>query len=177
MNDDRLGRLWAYEQIRQLVARYAHAVDTRDLDSLVALFVDDVHAGRGQRGRGALRAQFDASLTEVGVTILSVGTHVIDLIDDDHATGAVYCRGEIQVDDRWIVQAIRYDDTYERRDGDWLFVRRHHQLFYGAEAAVNPLGLPAANWPENHEGLGSLPYSDDSWRTFRNRDQDRPSTG
>src|SRR5262249_40565635 len=39
-----LERLLAYEEIRQLAARYALAVDARDLDALVELFVDDVKA-------------------------------------------------------------------------------------------------------------------------------------
>ena len=91
-----------------LAARYALAVDSRDLDALVGLFVDDVQVGRETFGREALRAEFDRSLREIGISILNVGTHVIDLVDDDHATGSVYCKGEIQDGDRWIHQAILY---------------------------------------------------------------------
>lgn len=159
-------RLVAHEQIRQLASRYAVAIDSRDLDALVALFVDDVRVGRSARGRDALRASFDESLRAIGVSILNVGTHVIDLVDDDHATGTVYCHGEIQDGERWIHQAIVYRDTYERRDGAWLFVRRIHELFYGAEVGVNPLGLPPANWPEHHDGRGTLPERWDTWREF-----------
>lgn len=159
-------RLLAHEEIRQLASRYAVAIDSRDLDALVALFVDDVRVGRSARGRDALRASFDESLRAIGVSILDVGTHVIDLVDDDHATGTVYCHGEIQDGERWIHQAIVYRDTYERRDGAWLFVRRIHELFYGAEVGVNPLGLPPANWPEHHDGRGTLPERWDTWREF-----------
>lgn len=159
-------RLVAHEQIRQLASRYAVAIDSRDLDALVALFVDDVRVGRSARGRDALRASFDESLRAIGVSILDVGTHQVDLVDDDHATGTVYCHGEIQDGERWIHQAIVYRDTYERRDGAWLFVRRIHELFYGAEVGVNPLGLPPANWPEHHDGRGTLPERWDTWREF-----------
>lgn len=164
MND--VERLLAYEQIRQLAARYAIATDRRDLDALVSLFVPDVRVGRDSSGRDALRENFAAQLRGIGVSILNLGTHQIDLVDDDHATGYVYCKAEIQDGDRWIHQAIRYDDTYERRDGEWLFVRRKHLLFYGAEVGVNPLTLPPANWPERHDGLGTLPYSDPTWQAF-----------
>src|SRR5690349_4633122 len=116
---DAVSRLVAHEDIRQLAARYALAVDSRDLDALVGLFVDDVQVGRDARGRDALRVSFDASLRDIGISILNVGTHVIDLIDDDHAAGHVYCKGEIQDGDRWIHQAILYRDTYERREGRW----------------------------------------------------------
>ena len=54
-----LDRLLAYEEIRQLAARYALALDSRNLDDLVALFVDDVQVGRETFGRAALRAEFD----------------------------------------------------------------------------------------------------------------------
>ena len=125
-----LDDLIARDEIRQLAARYALAVDSRDLDTLVALFVDDVQVGRETFGRAALRAEFDRSLREIGISILNVGTHVIELVDDDHATGSVYCKGEIQDGDRWIHQAILYGDTYERRAGHWYFVRRVHRLWY-----------------------------------------------
>ena len=167
MTDEaRLERLESTEAIRQLVARYALATDSRDLDALVGLFVDDVRVGEVERGREALRTFFDRSLRDVGVTILFAGNHVIDFDDDDHARGVVYCRGEIQVDDRWVIQAIQYRDTYERRDGAWYFFRRKHLLWYGAELGDSPLGLPPANWPEHHTGKGELPEAWDTWRAF-----------
>jgi hypothetical protein len=175
--DPRIARLISYEEIRQLAARYAVAMDSRDLDALVALFVDDVKvgndkAGKAQSGRDALRAFFDQSLREVGITILNVGTHVIDLDDADHARGVVYCRGEIQVGDRWIVQAIQYQDTYERRGAHWYFARRKHLLWYGRDIGTSPLGLEPANWPEHHTGLGELPEAWSTWREFWANDAD-----
>ena len=162
--------LVAYEEIRQLAARYALATDSRDLDALVALFVDDVQVGRDQFGREALKASFDAALRGIGISILNVGTHVIDLVDDDHATGHVYCKGEIQDGDRWIHQAILYRDRYERRAGHWYFVRRRHELWYGAEVGTNPLGLAPANWPEHHDGSGTVPETWETWRRFWGRE-------
>lgn len=164
--DAHIERLLAYEEIRQLVARYAVAVDSRDLEALVALFVDDVQVGSELRGRAALKAFFDRSLRDVGITILNVGTHLIDIDDDNHARGVVYCRGEIQVGDRWVVQAIQYRDGYVRRAGHWYFVRRQHLLWYGREVGTSPIGLPAASWPEHHTGTGELPDAWPSWRAF-----------
>ena len=163
---DRLDRLESIEAIRRLVARYALATDSRDLDTLVDLFVDDVQVGADERGRDALRAFFGRSLREVGVTILFVGNHLIDFHDSDHARGVVYCRGEVQVDDRWVIQAIQYRDTYERRDCAWYFVRRKHLLWYGAELGESPLGLPPADWPRHHTGTGELPEAWESWGEF-----------
>jgi len=161
-----LERLLAHEEIRQLAAHYAVAIDSRDLDALVGLFVDDVRVGRDASGRDALKASFDESLRGIGVSMLNVGTHAIDLVDADHATGAVYCHGQIQDGDRWIHQFILYRDTYERRDGRWLFVRRIHELWYGEVAASSPLRLPPAEWPRHHDGLGTVPGSWPSWSAF-----------
>jgi ketosteroid isomerase-like protein len=156
----------AYEEIRQLASRYAIALDTRDLDALVALFVDDVRVGRDRRGRDALRANFDEQLRAIGVSILNVGTHRIDLVDDDHATGIVYCHAQIEDGERWIHQQILYRDTYARRDEHWYFVRRVHELFYGEVAATNPLQQPPADWPEHHTGRGTAPQSFPTWDAF-----------
>ena len=165
-------RLLAEADIRQLVARYAVATDRRDLDALVALFVPDVRVGRGSSGepvvgRDALRENLAGQLAAIGVTILNVGTHQIDLAGPDDATGHVYCKAEVQDGDRWIHQAIRYDDRYRRVDGEWLFVRRIHRLFYGAEVGTNPVGLPPADWPTNHDGWGTIPADDETWQAFR----------
>jgi ketosteroid isomerase-like protein len=159
-----LERVVAHDEIRQLVARYAVALDSRDFDELVSLFVDDVQVGREQRGRAALRDFFEASVRETTVTVLNVGTHLIELHDADHARGVVYCRGEIQVGDQWIVQLIQYRDTYERRDGAWYFVRRRHLLWHGRPVGTSPVGLPPARWPEHHTGTGELPEAWESWR-------------
>jgi hypothetical protein len=163
---DDLPRLLAHQEIQQLAHRYAVAMDARDLDSLVALFVPDVQVGREASGRDALRASFDRQLRAVGITFLHVGTHAIDLVDEENASGVVYCRAEIQDGVRWIVQAIQYHDTYARRDGRWYFVRRKHLLVYGAELGQNPLTLPPADWPASHTGRGTLPESLPSWRRF-----------
>lgn len=161
-----LEQLLAHEQIRQLASRYAVAVDSRDLDTLVELFVDDVQVGRATFGRDALRASFVESLSAVGVTILQVTTQVIDLVDDDHATGVVYCAGQVQDGERWIHQSILYRDTYERRDGSWYFVRRVHELFHGVAAPTNPLDQEPANWPERSHGRGTAPASFPTWQDF-----------
>jgi ketosteroid isomerase-like protein len=153
-NPSPLERLVAHDAIRQLVARYAVAMDARDFEAVAALFVDDVRVGREAQGRAALAEYLEDAVADLGVTVLNVGTQLIDVVDADHATGVVYCRGELQVDDRWIVQAIQYRDTYERRDGRWWFVRREHLLWYGRDVGTSPVGLPPANWPQNHTGWG-----------------------
>ena len=171
-----LERLVARDEIRQLVSRYAYAVDMRDLDLLVSLFVPDVRVTSTESGCDAFRSFWDRSLGEIGVSILFVGNHIIDVVDATHASGVVYCRGQIQDGDRWIEQAIRYLDDYERVEGEWLFVRRRHELWYGVETAEKPLEQTPADWPEHHAGVGTVPYGEDTWRSFWGT-ADRPGDG
>lgn len=165
-------RLLALHEIRQLADRYAIALDARDLEAFADLYVPDIRVTKTESGRDALIATFDAAMRSVGVTFLHVGNHQIDIAaDGDTATGIVYCRAEIQdggrKGHRWIVQTIQYHDRYERRDGRWYFAKmRRHLLVYGAELGQNPVGLPAANWPSNQVGWGSVPHDLDTWQDF-----------
>ena len=59
-----------------------------------------------------------------------------------------------------VVEAIR-------RDGEgWRFVRRIHRLFYGQAAPTSPLDQRPADWPEHHDGRGTLPEAWPSWAAF-----------
>ncbi len=163
--------LVAIEEIRGLALRYALAVDRRDLDALVALFVDDVDAGAHGVGREALKASFTESLRAVGVTMLFVGNHLVELDADDHdlARGTVYCLGRIQAgpgSPRMIEQAIQYSDRYRWSDGEWRFVGRKHELFWGVELDERPLAQPPAHWPASQVGVGTIPHRYGSWQRF-----------
>jgi len=149
--------LVACEQIRQLASRYAFAMCRHDISAIVELFVDDVQVGRDRFGRKELATDFTRQLEPLGMTILHVTNHVIDVVDADSATGVVATRAELELDGDWITQMIEYHDTYARRDGQWLFVRRRHRLWYGAPLGTSPLGLPPANWPASAVGMGDLP--------------------
>ena len=161
----------AYEEIRRLALRYAIAIDRRDLDLLVNLYVDDVRVGSKGSDRDVLRADFAAGLRRIGVSMLFVGNHLVELddTDPDRATGVVYCRARIEAEPdshRMVEHAIQYTDTYERRDGQWYFVRRRHELFWGVELAERPLAQPDANWPAHQVGVGTIPHRYESWQRF-----------
>ena len=163
---DPLAELLARDRIRQLAERYAVAIDARDLDALIALFVPDVDCGRHGRGREVLRASFTRQLRGSGPTVTLVANHVIDFDDGAHACGVVYAIVEAARPEGWIRQAIRYDDRYERRSDQWLFVKREHHLFYGVVLPYDPMAQPPANWPRRQVGRGTVPWSLETWRRF-----------
>ena len=164
---DALAQLLARDQMRQLAERYALAVDCRDFDSLVALFIPDVHCGRLGTGREALRQSFVNQMRPGGRGVMLVANHVIDFDDDEHAHGVVYGIAEATMPEGWVRQAIQYHDSYELRDESWLFVRRKHLLWYGVVLPYNPMEQPPAEWPKRQIGRGTVPDCWESWRRFR----------
>ena len=134
----------------ELAHRYAVALDRKDHDALADLFVPGIQA--------AVRAQLRPAIDRLGVTVLSVTTQVVDPVDDDHATGVVYCTAEIEDPDHgWIRQSIVYQDRYERVDGQWYFRARDHQLVYGEPQPSNPITQAPAHWPQSQIGRGTYP--------------------
>jgi SnoaL-like protein len=166
--DARLRALEAYEQIRQLAARYALALDSRNIEELAGLFVADIKTEDGRVGRRALADWYDSALRSFTTTFHLIGNHIIDLVDEDHATGIVYCRPEHEVGDLWIVMPLQYWDRYERRDGIWYFNSRSIHVFYAADILENPAALPSRfHFPGNPIlRKAELPECWDSWQRF-----------
>src|ERR1700712_1919591 len=135
---DAVARLLAIHEIQQLAIRYAHAFDSRDLPMLHALWHQDVpRLDYPDINAHTVREDFDQWLYGLGPSVLFAGNHLIDLVDADQATGAVYCLVQIDLGDEFVEQSILYQDVYIRHDGTWLFERRRHLLWYGQVAATN----------------------------------------
>lgn len=167
----RLARIEARQQIGQLPIRYALAVDQRDVDTWVRLFVSDVDMGRHGSGRQTLRGYIEPQLRWFYRSVHLICGHRIDLGPDDGsdgpstATGQVYCRAEHEVDDRWIVMAIRYDDVYRKVGDEWLFERRREHHWYAADVTERPQAVNFDSWTA---GRPRLPGVDPTWLTFWN---------
>jgi hypothetical protein len=168
-NDDpavRLDRVESRLAIQQLPTRYAMAVDGRDVEEWVSLFVPDVQVGRHAFGPEALRAHIAPMLRTFCRSVHQICGHRVDLDPDDvdHATGAVYCRAEHEVDKRWIVMAICYFDDYRRVDGEWRFARRREKHWYAADISEHPQAVGFDSW---HDGAPpSLPGYFPTWDAF-----------
>ena len=160
----RIERLEAREAIGQLPIRYALAVDGRDVAAWADLFVADVNCGRAGLGRAVLRGLIAPQLRTFYRSIHQICGHRIVLDDADRAHGVVYCRAEHETGGRWIVMAIAYFDTYERRDGEWLFARRREKHWYAADWQERP-AAPFTGWPE-HPAPPALPGDFAGWRDF-----------
>ena len=146
--EDRLDRLESLEAIRQLPARYALALDMRDMDAMVSLFPEDVRVGRDTTGRKALREYMDTTLRAPFTgTSHHIGGHVIEFEDADHARGIVYSKNEHETGDEWVIMQMMYSDNYVRRDGRWYFARRLPLYWYATDLNKPPIGDRKMRWP------------------------------
>ena len=171
--EQRVARLESSAQISELPQRYAQAYAALDVDGIADLYDETAEASPGRTGRDAWRDRFAAGAsTEDGVrlALLFVGSHVVELDEDDpdRGTGRVLCHGEVERGGgAWFHQAIHYGDRYVRRDGEWRFARhRHHELFYGTEPGTRPNDLEPADWPERDVGRGTVPHRWPTWERF-----------
>ncbi|WP_435405728.1 hypothetical protein MPNTM1_01075 [Mycolicibacterium parafortuitum] len=165
---DRLDLVESRLEIAELPSRYAMALDARDLDALVALFVEDVDAGAQGNGRDALKRWYDKVLRKFYRSIHLICGQTVDITDATHATGSIYCRAEHEDGDGWYVITMRYDDVYERRDGRWYFVRRREYPWYSVDVTERP-GPDFVRWPPDIELRAAMPHRLQSWRSFWDR--------
>jgi hypothetical protein len=124
--------------IRELVDAYAHCADRRLAEQQKALFTDDTHFavymdGQGSEptqvldGREALTPVFD-DLNRYQATQHFNGQSTVWL-DGDRATGESYCIAHHLFTDegqrKLMLAHLRYDDTFVKVDGAWLFAARN----------------------------------------------------
>jgi ketosteroid isomerase-like protein len=130
--------------LRDLVERYARAVDSGDIETVVGLFAEDgvllSHLLPGteetpfeRSGHDQLRRGLQRGLSQYRVTTHLIGGQVIDDISGDDATGTTSCLAHQvyatdQGEERVIVLAIRYEDRYRRLHGGWRFAERRLRL-------------------------------------------------
>ena len=144
----RIERLEALDEIRQLAAKYALALDMRDMDAMVSLFPADVRVGRGTSGRAALRGYMDATLRSPFTgTSHHIGGHVIEFDDQCSAHGVVYSKNEHETGDEWVIMQMMYVDDYVRTGGRWFFSRRLPLYWYATDLNKPPVGANKMRWP------------------------------
>ena len=169
----RIDRLESLDAIRQLPARYALALDMRDMDAMVSLFPADVRVGKDASGRQALRAYMDRTLRSPFTgTSHHLGGHVIEFDDPDHAHGVVYSKNEHETGDEWVIMQMMYSDDYVRADGRWYFARRLPLYWYATDLNKPPVGENKMRWPDTEWVEGNFHKLFPSYAEFWAREGD-----
>jgi hypothetical protein len=166
--EERLDRMESLAEIRQLPVRYALALDSRDLTTLVTLFPADVRVGADRHGRDALHEWFVDAMSKVRTTVHFVANHIVDFESPDRARGVVYCRDEVEYPERgeWHVGMLQYHDTYVRAEDEWVFERRRFHRWYQVDALQRP--APGAGLGPDTDPITTtrLPEAFPTWTAF-----------
>lgn len=131
---DTLEMLAAKDEIRELTARYCHAIVDGDADTIVPLFCDDgvFHSNKLRpEGRDALRTFYAAAVSKKTHKPF-VQNHVIEFEDDEHAKGR--CSVEIRVwhNNEAHTESGHYFDRYRKVDGQWRFAERQYNRYHSS---------------------------------------------
>ena len=136
--------------IRELVEAYAHCADRRDAKGQMALFTSDTHfvvfmnakapkPSMELHSREALAPVF-ADLNKYAATTHFVGQSAIFTLTADQATGEAYTLAHhVTIDGekrRLMLASLRYDDTFVKIDGAWLFAERKLYVDWMEERAL-----------------------------------------
>ncbi|WP_340586956.1 nuclear transport factor 2 family protein [Erythrobacter alti] len=174
--ENRIDRLESLDAIRQLPAKYALALDMRDMDAMVGLFCADVRVGKDTTGREALRSYMDRTLRSPFTgTSHHIGGHIIEFDDADHAHGVVYSKNEHETpveegDDEWVIMQMMYVDEYERQEGQWFFRRRLPLYWYAVDLNKPPVGANKMRWPGGDWSEGNFHKLFPSYAEFWERE-------
>lgn len=124
--------------IRELVEAYAHCADRRDAKGQMALFTPDTHfvvymnakdqtPSQELHTRDALAPVFD-DLNKYAATMHFVGQSTILTLTNDRATGEAYTLAHhLTIDGakrRLMIATLRYNDSFVKANGEWLFSER-----------------------------------------------------
>jgi len=136
--------------IRELVEAYAHCADRRDAKGQMALFTKNTHfvvfmnakdpkPSRDLDSRAALAPVFD-DLNKYAATMHFVGQSTVLSLTGDRATGEAYTLAHhLTVDGakrNLMIAALRYDDTFVKAEGEWLFAERKLYVDWLEERAL-----------------------------------------
>ncbi|MHB1593311.1 MAG: nuclear transport factor 2 family protein [Streptosporangiaceae bacterium] len=129
MPDDVLARLAAEAAIRDVLARYCHAVDDGDLAALGACFADDaeLHAfGRERSGREAITALLD-KVIPAGQRGKHLTSNIVigEIVPDPGGNPTAHARSDFAfLGPDGSATTGRYEDDLTATDGNWRITTR-----------------------------------------------------
>jgi hypothetical protein len=137
--------------IRELVEAYAHCADRRDAKGQMVLFTPDTHfvvfmnakdptPSQELHTREALAPVFD-DLNKYAATMHFVGQSTILTLTNDRATGEAYTLAHhLTIDGakrRLMIATLRYNDSFVKTNGEWLFAERKLYVDWIEERALS----------------------------------------
>lgn len=133
------------EALRDLVARYALAVDDHDLGAVGEMFHPEAvfdRDGEVAHGWPKISALLGASMRGFRRMVHTPHAVLVELTGADEATGASSGHAELVTSRGVLLAAYRYADRFARHDGRWVFTRREVRFLYATSATEYAATLP-----------------------------------
>lgn len=159
------------QALRDLAVLYARAVDDRDLDTVVAMYVPGgIFERRGERAEGdtAIRAAYAASFDRYRTMLHTPHPGVVTLTGEGTACGWSHGHAELATRSTLVLASFRYEDDYRCLAGRWLFARRSVTFMYAVPAdrmASSFDGVERIRWPGTAPEAADYPESSPTWHT------------
>lgn len=133
--EQRLARLEATEELRNLAKEYCHGFDKRDLVRFLAVFSDDGVWVLNEDTRPAGHSEIGRIVTE-GIWPAFLETHhwtsnhVISWVDDAPRGTCDVDATVRNADGQWLRASATYEDTYVHSGDRWLISRREATVHF-----------------------------------------------
>lgn len=152
-----LERLMALEEISLLKARRDRAADTKDWALYEALHAPDHRSDNGDYPAWTTAAEMIANVRRIMANLTTLHhshTPEITFGSDVDASGIWAMKGvslwKQDGEDHWFVAFGHYFETYQKRDGRWLFTSRRLKYFH-------TMSSPGADFPPRPDMLSPEP--------------------
>ena len=173
--EERIERLEAESQIRQLVARYCFYLDRREVDRIGSLFCADANVRSADgamdaNGREAIVDLYLGRFEALGPGLHVTHDHQIDFTGNgtEQATGRVSGHAEVERNGRGMIAATQCEDVYRRTEQGWRFADRLIRFFYYVPADRYPdvLGSSRRNFAYGDPREVDFPEAVPSWVAY-----------
>ena len=143
-------------EVRNLVARYADAIASRDLDAWVATWAEQCEwsvLGTSRSGRAGVLERLEELLGGLDFVVQIASGGIVEL-EGDRGRGrwTVTEHGRFASGDPLFTLGV-YDDQYIREDGRWCFSKRvFHAIYIGPPDMSAKATRPPAGFRDNRSG-------------------------
>lgn len=132
-----IDKLVAIEEIKRLKARRDRAADTKDWALYESLHAPDHHSYNGDYPPWTSAAEMIANVSKIMADMATVHhshTPIITFESSTKARGVWAMEGmsfwDQEGDEHWFQAFGHYHETYEKRDGQWLFTTRRLEYYH-----------------------------------------------
>lgn len=144
-------QLVAKLEVRDVIERYFHALDTCDAALLASCFAEDAearyHVGTagefGQQGGAEVVAYLVRNMDSYHRRTHAIANASIAMKEGDRASSLTNAIAVLWKRERIHVRGLRYEDDLERRMGEWRIVRRRHQPLWQFDGTPTSPEVPA----------------------------------